>query len=159
MDDRKPESRVRAGLAASVVAAVGASICCIGPIAAAFLGFTSLAALVKYESLRPVFSVINLSFLGSAFYLAYRKRICLRDARDSDVSNVVELAPRVREIYETTRGHHRCSDHCGVWDSSRITDGNNEPSHRWNDLWRLRDGSQARASKDSRGHRLDCFLR
>lgn len=74
MDNRKEESRLRLGMAASVIAAVGASICCVGPIAAAFLGFTSLAALVKYEPLRPVFSVITLGFLGSAFYLAYRKR-------------------------------------------------------------------------------------
>ena len=73
MKGRKQESGLRAGLAVSVIAALGASICCIGPIAAAFLGFTSLAALVKYEPLRPVFSVITLAFLGSAFYLAYRK--------------------------------------------------------------------------------------
>jgi mercuric ion transport protein len=74
VDDRKEQSRLRVGLAASVIAAVGASICCIGPIAAAFLGFTSLAALVKYEPLRPAFTLITLLFLGSAFYLAYRKR-------------------------------------------------------------------------------------
>ena len=64
----------KAGLAGSLVAAVGASICCIGPIAAAFLGLTSFGALVKYEPLRPVFSIITLAFLGFAFYLAYRKR-------------------------------------------------------------------------------------
>ncbi len=74
MHGRKEESEVRKGLAASVIAALAASICCIGPIAAAFLGFTSLAALVKYEPLRPVFSVVTLGFLGSAFYQAYRKR-------------------------------------------------------------------------------------
>lgn len=64
----------KAGLAASMVAAVGASICCIGPIAAAFLGLTSLAGLAQYEALRPVLTVVTLGFLGVAFYLAYRKR-------------------------------------------------------------------------------------
>ena len=70
----KERSLTKAGLAASVVAAVGASICCIGPIAAAFLGLTSLAALGQYEAVRPLFTFITLAFLAGAFYLAYRKR-------------------------------------------------------------------------------------
>jgi mercuric ion transport protein len=74
MDERETRSLTKAGLAASIVAAFGASICCIGPIAAAFLGLTSFGALVKYEPLRPILTLITLLFLGSAFYLAYRKR-------------------------------------------------------------------------------------
>ncbi len=61
-------------MAASLIAAFGASICCIGPIAAALFGMTSLAALVKYEPLRPFFAVITFGFLGAAFYMTYRKR-------------------------------------------------------------------------------------
>ncbi|MHB9001992.1 MAG: cation transporter, partial [Thermoanaerobaculia bacterium] len=49
-----------AGLATSVVAAFGASICCIGPIASAFLGLTSFGALVKYEKFRPLFIGVTL---------------------------------------------------------------------------------------------------
>lgn len=67
-------SLTKAGLAGSLIAAVAASICCIGPIAAAFLGLTSLAALGKYEAIRPVFTLLTLGLLGGAFYLAYRKR-------------------------------------------------------------------------------------
>lgn len=74
MNTEKETSLTRAGLAASVAAAAGASICCIGPIAAAFLGLTSFGALVKYEPLRPILSIVTLAFLGGAFYLAYRKR-------------------------------------------------------------------------------------
>lgn len=74
MNADQDQSLSRAGLAASVVAALGASICCIGPIAAAFLGLTSFGALVKYEPYRPFFSVVTLALLGGAFYLAYRKR-------------------------------------------------------------------------------------
>ncbi|HVT02461.1 MAG TPA: mercuric transporter MerT family protein [Thermoanaerobaculia bacterium] len=70
----KETSFAKAGLAASIVTAVGASICCIGPIAAAFLGLTSMGALVKYEPYRPVLTVVTLAFLAGAFYLAYRKR-------------------------------------------------------------------------------------
>lgn len=66
-------SLTKAGIAASVAAAVGASICCIGPIAAAFLGLTSMGALVKYEPYRPLLTVVTLLFLAGAFYLAYRK--------------------------------------------------------------------------------------
>lgn len=70
----KEQTLSKAGLAASVAAAVGASICCIGPIAAAFLGLTSFGALVKYEPLRPLLTIITLGFLSGAFYLAYRKQ-------------------------------------------------------------------------------------
>jgi len=73
MDERKERSLTKAGLATSVVTAIAASICCIGPIAAAFLGLTSFAALVKYEPLRPLFTAVTVAFLGGSFYLAYRK--------------------------------------------------------------------------------------
>lgn len=73
MNERSERSWAKASMAASVVAALAASVCCIGPIVAAFLGLTSFAALVKYESLRPAFSVMTFAFLGCSFYLAYRK--------------------------------------------------------------------------------------
>lgn len=74
MNERREQRVARAGMAASVAAAVGASVCCIGPVVAAMFGVTSLAALVKYEPLRPLFAIITFSFLGVAFYLTYRKR-------------------------------------------------------------------------------------
>ena len=73
MNERNERSLAKAGLAASVLTALAASICCIGPIVAAFLGLTSFAALVKYEPLRPLFTVMTFAFLGGSFYLAYRK--------------------------------------------------------------------------------------
>lgn len=74
MDDRKQQSLTKAGLAASVFAALGASICCIGPIAAAFLGLTSLGALVRAEKFRPLFAGVSFIFLAGAFFLTYRTR-------------------------------------------------------------------------------------
>ncbi len=74
MESNKEKTFTKAGLAAAVAAALGASICCIGPILAAFLGLTSFGALVKYEPLRPLFAVITVAFLGTAFYFAYRRR-------------------------------------------------------------------------------------
>jgi mercuric ion transport protein len=61
-------------MAASIVAALGASICCIGPIVAVTFGMTSLAALARYEPLRPVFTAATLALLGLAFYATYRRR-------------------------------------------------------------------------------------
>lgn len=74
MHTQKETSLTKAGLAASIVAAVGASICCIGPIAAAFLGLTSMGALVRYEPYRPLLTFVTLAILAGAFYLAYRNR-------------------------------------------------------------------------------------
>jgi mercuric ion transport protein len=74
MNTEKETSLTKAGLVASIAAAVGASICCIGPIAAAFLGLTSMGAHVKYEPYRPILTVVTLMFLAGAFYLAYRKK-------------------------------------------------------------------------------------
>lgn len=74
MDAQKETSLTKAGLAASIAAAVAASICCIGPIAAAFLGLTSMGALVRYEPYRPLLTVVTIAILSGAFYLAYRKR-------------------------------------------------------------------------------------
>jgi mercuric ion transport protein len=74
MDERKEERFARAGMAMSVAAAFGASVCCIGPIVAAMFGITSLAALVKYEPLRPLFAAITVVLLAAAFYMTYRKR-------------------------------------------------------------------------------------
>ncbi|HEY3348199.1 MAG TPA: mercuric transporter MerT family protein [Thermoanaerobaculia bacterium] len=64
----------KVGLVAALASAVGASICCIGPIAAAFLGLTSLGAFVKYESDRPYFVAVTVVLLAGAFYLTYRPR-------------------------------------------------------------------------------------
>lgn len=74
MDEQRERGLARAGMGASVLAAFAASICCIGPIVAAVFGLSSLGFLVKYESLRPLFTGITGVFLAGAFYLAYRKR-------------------------------------------------------------------------------------
>ena len=72
--EQQNQARVaRFGMAASIATALGASICCIGPIVAVMFGMTSLAALSKYEPLRPVFGGATAMLLGIAFYATYRK--------------------------------------------------------------------------------------
>ena len=73
MDQRKQARAARLSMATSIVTAFGASICCIGPIVAVMFGMTSLAALAKYEPLRPVFGAVTFACLGFAFYATYRR--------------------------------------------------------------------------------------
>ncbi len=58
--------------AASVLTAGLASLCCIGPLAAAAIGAGAFGAAALFESLRPYMLVATGVLLGTAFYLAYR---------------------------------------------------------------------------------------
>src|SRR6266853_1342868 len=57
----------------SVLAAVAASICCIGPLVAVLLGAGSLAAASGLQKWRPAFLGVTFVLLGVAWYLTYRK--------------------------------------------------------------------------------------
>lgn len=58
----------------SVIAAVGASACCLGPVALSAIGAGAIgAAAVKLEPLRPVFLTITAALLGTAFFVTYRR--------------------------------------------------------------------------------------
>lgn len=96
MPIRKESSMTKAGMAASIASAFAASICCIGPIAAAFLGLTSMGALVRYEPYRPVLTLVTLAFLAGAFYLAYRRRPA--DVCEPGSLCATEGVTRVRKI-------------------------------------------------------------
>jgi mercuric ion transport protein len=60
-------------VAGSVIAAVVASACCIGPVVLVLLGVGAFgASLAALEPYRPVFLTVTAAFLGVAFYTAYR---------------------------------------------------------------------------------------
>ena len=60
----------------SVVTALAASVCCIGPVVAVTLGASALTAVaVRFEPYRPVFLTLTLALLGFAFYGVYRPAI------------------------------------------------------------------------------------
>ena len=61
-------------LVGSIISAVIASLCCIGPIVLALLGVGGAGLFSKVASLRPYLTGITVIFLGTAFYLAFRKR-------------------------------------------------------------------------------------
>jgi mercuric ion transport protein len=57
----------------SVLAAAGASICCIGPVLLSALGAGALgAAAAQFEAYRPMLLTITVALLGAAFYTTYR---------------------------------------------------------------------------------------
>jgi mercuric ion transport protein len=62
-----------ASLVASVIAAVTASVCCVGPLVLLALGVSGvwISQLTALEPLRPVFTGAALVFLGLAFRKLY----------------------------------------------------------------------------------------
>lgn len=60
-------------LTGSVLAAIGASVCCVVPLVLVLLGVTGawLGVLHRFEPLRPVFVVLALGLLGWAFWSLY----------------------------------------------------------------------------------------
>ena len=61
---------------AAVFAGLGASLCCILPIAVAVLGVGSAAFAVRMEPLRPYLLVLTIVLLGLVFYREYRAEPC-----------------------------------------------------------------------------------
>ena len=58
---------------ATLVTAMAASVCCIGPVVAVTVGAGALgAASIQFEPYRPLFLALTLALLGFAFYRVYR---------------------------------------------------------------------------------------
>ncbi len=66
----------RAATAGALVTAVGASLCCVLPVAVALLGVGSAAAAARFEPFRPYFLAATVLLLGFAFYRAYEPVKC-----------------------------------------------------------------------------------
>lgn len=69
----KANSLRKATLGGSVLAAITASLCCIGPLVAVALGAGGFAASAVFEKWRPVFLGVTFTLLALAWYLTYRK--------------------------------------------------------------------------------------
>ena len=70
-------SRSRGWIAAgALVSALGASACCILPVAVALLGVGSAALAARLEPLRPYLLATTVLLLGFAVYRAYRPLEC-----------------------------------------------------------------------------------
>ena len=69
----KSKALQKATLGGSILAAITASLCCIGPLVAVLLGASGFAASAVFEKWRPVFLGVTFALLGLAWYLTYRK--------------------------------------------------------------------------------------
>jgi mercuric ion transport protein len=56
------------------MAAIAASLCCIGPLVAVAIGLGTFSAATAFEALRPYLIGLTALLLAGAFYLTYRKR-------------------------------------------------------------------------------------
>lgn len=67
------ELNAKGSLAAGVLAAIGASVCCVGPLVLLALGIGGawIANLTALEPYRPVFIGLTLLFLGLAYRQLY----------------------------------------------------------------------------------------
>lgn len=69
----KSKTLQKATLGGSVLAAITASLCCLGPLVAVALGAGGFAASAVFEKWRPVFLGVAFALLALAWYLTYRK--------------------------------------------------------------------------------------
>lgn len=69
----KSNTLQKATLGGSLLAAITASLCCIGPLIAVALGAGGFAASALFEKWRPVFLGVTFALLALAWYLTYRK--------------------------------------------------------------------------------------
>lgn len=75
--------RGKGSLVAGVLAAIGASVCCVGPLVLLMMGISGawIANLTALEPLRPWFIPVTLLFLGLAFRRLYlQPQVCERGA-------------------------------------------------------------------------------
>ncbi len=63
----------KATLGGSLLAAITASLCCIGPLVAVLLGAGGSAASTMFAKWRPMFLGVTFALLAVAWYLTYRK--------------------------------------------------------------------------------------
>ncbi len=71
----KKQSDSKRGLIGAILAAVAASVCCVGPLVLLALGLGGawVGSLTALEPFRPYFMGLTFIFLGYAFYRIYRK--------------------------------------------------------------------------------------
>jgi mercuric ion transport protein len=68
----RPQAWLAAG---GILGALGAASCCVAPFALFMLGISGawISNLTALEPYQPIFAAVTFGFLGSGFYLAYRR--------------------------------------------------------------------------------------
>src|SRR6266849_4711022 len=60
-------------LTGALVAGLAASVCCLGPLVLTIVGIGGAASALALAPYRPYLLVLTAGFLGSGFYLTYRR--------------------------------------------------------------------------------------
>ena len=79
----------KSSMTAGVLAAIGASVCCVGPLVLLGLGVSGawIGNLVAVEPFRPIFIAVTLLFFVLAYRKLYRRaEVCATDAPCADPS-------------------------------------------------------------------------
>jgi hypothetical protein len=63
----------KASMGGSIIAAISASLCCIGPLVAVLLGASGFAAAGFFSKWRPALLTVTFALLALAWFLTYRK--------------------------------------------------------------------------------------
>ncbi len=82
----------------AILAAVGASVCCVGPLLLLSLGIGGawMSTLTSMESIRPFFIVLTLIFIG----LGYRKLYLVpENCKEGEACSVPETKQKQRLIF------------------------------------------------------------
>ena len=81
----------KSSLVGSVITALLASACCIGPVVFGLLGLTGVGFIAKFEAYRPYLIIMTVALIGVGFYFTYRKKA------DCDLDSVC-ANPRADQI-------------------------------------------------------------
>jgi len=73
MDERQSETLRKTSLGGSLLAAITASLCCIGPLVAVALGASGFATAGFFTKWRPLLLAVTFVLLGLAWFLTFRK--------------------------------------------------------------------------------------
>jgi len=73
MGVKKSDVLRKTSLGGSILAAISAGLCCVGPLVAALLGAGGFAAASALAKWRPLFLGLTFGLLALAWYLTYRK--------------------------------------------------------------------------------------
>jgi len=94
----KHETITRTSLVAGVLAALGATACCVAPLVLVTLGFGGawLASLRALEAYQPIFAAIAFGFLALAFHYLY---IEPRQCKPGDVCASPAVLKKQRVIF------------------------------------------------------------
>lgn len=75
--NKTPENKSTWLIGGGVVAAIAASLCCIGPLILTIIGVSGAAAMAKFDILRvPMIIIVIILFGTAGFYLFRKKEVC-----------------------------------------------------------------------------------